>query len=69
MPWLWPARAIMYLVLSLPGFYTAYDSGLMPPLLGSIFCLGTAILNAVSTGEGELVGSVRTAPPRPPWTI
>ena len=49
MPWLWKARAIGYGVLSLPGFFAATDSNLMPPLLGSFFCLYACVLNAVST--------------------
>ena len=49
MPWLWKLRTGLYACLALPGFFTAYDSQLMPPLIGSIFCLFSALLNAVST--------------------
>ena len=48
MPWLWTARTALYTGLALPGFFTAVNSQLMPPLLGSIFCVFAAGLNAVS---------------------
>ena len=48
MPWLWTARTALYTGLALPGFFTAVNSHLMPPLLGSIFCVFAAVLNAVS---------------------
>ena len=48
MPWLWTARTALYTGLALPGLFTAYDSQLMPPLIGSIFCIFSALLNAVS---------------------
>ena len=49
MRWLWSARALFYGALAAPGFYTAYASNLMPPLLSSMFCTFACILNAVST--------------------
>ena len=48
MPWLWYARVVLYLVLSLPGFYTAYDAAYMPGLLGSLYYTFAAGLNAAA---------------------
>ena len=38
MPWLWYARVALYLLLSMPGYYTALDAGYMPGLIGSLYC-------------------------------
>ena len=37
MPWLWYARVALYLLLSVPGYYTALDAGYMPGLIGSLY--------------------------------
>lgn len=36
MPWLWYARVGLYLLLSMPGYFTAYDAGYMPGLIGTL---------------------------------
>ena len=45
MPWLWQVRVVLYLGLSAPGFYTASETNLMPPLICSTFYLFTGLLN------------------------
>ena len=38
MPWLWYARVVLYLLLSVPGYFTAYGAGYMPGLIGALDC-------------------------------
>ena len=34
MPWLWYARVLLYLMLAMPGYYTASVVSYMPGLIG-----------------------------------